>query len=105
MASPLRLRTLIAIDITSTLVFEAISMAILVLVGLALGARIILDITNPLHILAIVVIAIAALFAYGMGLLIAPFARSARDASGLAVMVSLILVFTTGIWWPQKNGL
>lgn len=105
MASPLRLRTLIAIDLTSTLIFEALSMIVLVLVGLALGARIILDIMNPLHILAIIVIAIAALFAYGMGLLIAPFTRSARGASGLATAVSLILVFTTGIWWPPKQML
>ena len=105
MASPLRLRTLIAIDLTSTLIFEAISMVIVILAGLALGARIILDITNPLHILAIAVIAIAVLFAYGMGLLIASFARSARGASGLAVVISLILVFTTGIWWPPKQML
>ncbi len=40
-----------------------------------------------------------------MGLLIAPFARSARGASGLAVVISLILVFTTGIWWPPKQML
>ena len=105
MASPLRLRTLIAIDLTSTLIFEALSMVVLVLVGLALGARIILDIMNPLHIVAITVIVIAALFAYGMGLLIAPFARSARGASGLAVAISLILVFTTSIWWPPKQML
>jgi len=105
MASPIRLRTLIATDLTSTLIFEAISMIILVLVGLAIGARIILDITNPLHLLAIAIIAVAALFAYGMGLLIAPFARSARGASGLAVVISLLLVFTTGIWWPPKEWL
>ena len=105
MASPLRLRTLIAVDLTSALIFEALSMVVLVLVGLALGARIILDITNPLHIVAMIVIAIAALFAYGMGLLIAPFARSARGASSLAVIISLILVFTTGIWWPPKQML
>ena len=105
LASPLRFRTLVAVDLLSTVMFEAIAMAILVLIGISLGARIVLNVANPLHLLAIALIVVAMLFAYGMGLLIAPFARSARGASGLAVVLSLILVFTTGIWWPPKEML
>ncbi len=102
-ASPIKLRDFILGDIVSTLMFEGLSMIILIVVGLALGARIILNPLNPLHLLAIIVIAIAALFAYGIGLLLAPIVRSPRGATGIGVVISMILIFTTGIWYPPKE--
>ncbi len=105
LASPLRFRELIIVDLVSALIFQLIACAVVVAVGIAIGARIPFNPMNLDHWVAVFVIALASLFAYLLGLALVPLSRSARGASGLAVALSLMFVFTTGIWWPPKEML
>ncbi len=105
LASPLRFRELVAMDLISVLIFQLIASIVVVLVGIGIGARIPFNPLIPDHWGAIAAIILASLFAYLLGLALAPMARTARGASGLAVALSLLFIFTTGIWWPPKEML
>ena len=104
LAAPTKLTSMIVADMLENLVTTAIISAIIICVGLAIGGRIIIDPTNPLHYLGLAMILVAALFAYGLGLLLAPITKSGKAASG-AVGLGLLLVFITGIWWPPRSML
>ncbi len=104
LASSISLRKLLLIDLVENLIISLIVSAIIVAVGVAIGARILFNPLDPLHYIAVVFILLAALFAYGLGLLLAPITRSSR-ATGGATAIGLILVFLTGIWWPPKQML
>ncbi len=105
LASPLRFRELVATDLVSALLFQLIASLMVALVGIGIGARIPFTPLNAEHWVAVAAIVLASLFAYLLGLALAPIARTARGASGLAVALSLMFVFTTGIWWPPKEML
>jgi len=105
LSTPLRLRHLLVIDLATNFMIVAMGSAITVAVGIGIGARILFDPVNASHWLAIAVIVVATLVAYCIGLLIALGVKDPRAASGISVMVSLILIFTTGVWWPPKEML
>ncbi len=102
LASPVSLASLITTDILENLVITAIVSAIIMTVGLAIGGKFVINPTNPLHYLGLGMIFVAALFAYALGLLLAPVTKSGKAASG-AVAIGLLLVFITGIWWPPRE--
>lgn len=72
-----------------------------VLVGLAFGAEIYWNPLNILDWLLILDIILTAIFTIGVGLIISLFAKSSSSASGVSVVLGLILSFITGIWLPK----
>jgi len=105
LATPTRFRDLVLIELVSSILFQLASSAVVVLVGLAIGARILF---NPLelgHWIAIAALLIAMVFTFLTGLLLAPLARSGRGASAISIPLALTLMFTTGIWWPPREML
>ncbi len=102
LSSPVSFRYRLVLDILENLIVSLIISVIIVLVGVAIGARILFNLLNPLHYIAIGFILVAALFAYGLGLLLAPVTKSSKAVGG-ATGLGLVLVFLTGIWWPPKQ--
>ncbi len=104
LAAPMKLSSLITVDLLENLVTTAVIATVIISTGLAIGGRIVVDPKNPLHYLGLSMILVAALFTYALGLLLAPVTKSGRAASG-AVGLGLLLVFITGIWWPPRSML
>jgi len=104
LSSPATLFELLGEDLLSAIAISALSAAIILGTGVAIGGRITFDALNPSHYLAIALIFVAGIFAYGLGLLIAPTVRSTH-ATGATTAIGLMLVFLTGIWWPPKEML
>ena len=101
LASPIKLSSILIEDIISTLIISAVSAGIIIAVGIAIGGRIIFNAMNPTHYVAIVMLLIAALSSYAIGLLMAPTIKTSRAVTA-AVALGLFFVFLTGIWWPPK---
>lgn len=104
LSSPATLSELLAEDLLAAIAISALSAIVILGTGVAIGGRIVFNALNPSHYVAIALIFVAGIFAYGLGLLIAPTVRSA-NATGAATAIGLMLVFLTGIWWPPKEML
>lgn len=104
LSSPATLFELLGGNLLSAIAISALSAAVILGTGIAIGGRIAFDALNPSHYLAIALICVAGIFAYGLGLLIAPTVRSTH-ATGAVTAIGLMLVFLTGIWWPPKEML
>lgn len=104
LASPLRFLSIVIMDIIKNLTIVAIVSFIIIITGLALGGKLLFNPFNPIHYVALLMVFIAALFAYGLGLLIAPTIKLSR-ATGGVVALGLMFVFLTGIWWSPKEWL
>ena len=104
LSSPATLFELLVGDLLSAIAISALSAAVILGTGIAFGGRIAFNALNPDHYLAIALIFVAGIFAYGLGLLIAPTVRSTH-ATGATTAIGLMLVFLTGIWWPPKEML
>ena len=105
LATPTRFRDLVAIELVSSILFQLASSAVVVAVGLAIGARILFNPLDPGHWVAVAALLVAMVFTFLTGLLLAPLARSGRGASAISIPLALTLMFTTGIWWPPKEML
>ncbi|MBO3840820.1 MAG: ABC transporter permease [Candidatus Brockarchaeota archaeon] len=81
-----------------------ISALILILVGIspAVGARIVLDPLNPIHLLAVAFMVCGALMSMSIGALVSLLSKTVRGASGMGTVLGLLLSFTTGIWFPLE---
>ncbi len=104
LSSPATFFELLVGDLLSAIAISALSAAVILGTGIAFGGRIAFNALNPDHYLAIALIFVAGIFAYGLGLLIAPTVRSTH-ATGATTAIGLMLVFLTGIWWPPKEML
>jgi len=104
LSSPATLLELLGGDLLSAIAITALSATVILGTGIAIGGRIVFNALNPGHYLAVALIFVAGIFAYGLGLLIAPTVRSTH-ATGAATAIGLMLVFLTGIWWPPKEML
>jgi len=105
LASPARLTTIALADLASSAMITAVAGAATAVTAVALGAKLWLDPASLDTWLGISCIALGVVDGYLVGLLLALAARDPRGASGIAVVVSLMLVFTTGIWFPPKEWL
>ncbi len=104
LASPASTYALLCKDLIETLILTALIAAVTIAVGLGLGAKISFNPLNPADYLAVAMIFLAGIFAFGLGFILAPSSRSAKVASA-STAIGLILTFTTGIWWPPKSML
>ncbi len=104
LSSPATLSELLAEDLLAAIAISALSAVVILGTGVAIGGRIAFNVLNPSHYIAIALIFVAGIFAYGLGLLMALTVRSA-NATSAATAVGLMLVFLTGIWWPPKEML
>lgn len=102
LSSPLKISDFIINDVIESIIITGITSLIILLTGILIGGRIIFDLLNLSHYIAFSMIFITALFAYGLGLLIAPTIKSPKAASGIAAL-GLMFIFLTGIWWPPKE--
>lgn len=105
LSTPIRLRDLVIIDLVTTILLIFISSLVIVVVGLALGARFTFNILNLNHLIIMPILALSIIFTHMLGLIFAPLIKSPRAASSLGVALGLFIVFTTGIWWPPKEML
>jgi len=104
LASPASIYEFLGEDLIETVLLTVLIIAVTIAVGLGVGARILFNPLDPANYLAIAMIFLAGVFAYGLGFLLSPVSRSTRVASA-ATAIGLMLTFTTGIWWPPKNML
>lgn len=105
LSSPTRFTTIALADLVSSTMITSIACALAVALGIPLGAKLPLDPRELSTWIAVASIVTGLINAYLAGLLIAAAVREPRGASGIAVVISLVLVFTTGIWWPPKEML
>ncbi|MGB9717228.1 MAG: ABC transporter permease, partial [Thermoproteota archaeon] len=103
-STPLTEGEFLAGGFLSQLTTLLISTLILILVGAspAVGARIIIDPLNPIHLLAIAFMVCGALMSMSIGALISLLSKTVRGASGTGTVLGLLLSFTTGIWFPLE---
>ncbi len=75
---------------------------IIILTGLAVGARITWSPLEPAHLLVPLHFLIIAAMTMSMGALLSLVSTSSKGASGLATSLGLVLSFTAGIWFPRE---
>ncbi len=105
LSTPARLTSVAIADLISSMMITAVACVITVAIGMAVGAKIALD---PAYLgtwIGIACIAMGVVDGYLLGLLLALGVRDAKGATGISVVVTLMLVFTTGIWFPPKEWL
>ena len=103
--SGFKLRDLIIVDFLSTLLLVLLASLVLIITGVALGAEIVFNPFNLDHWISIGITLLTVLFMYMLGLLIAPFVKNAKTATSIGVILGLLIVFLTGIYWPPKEML
>ncbi|ADM27616.1 ABC-2 type transporter [Ignisphaera aggregans DSM 17230] len=101
LASPMKPWELIVGVILSGIASMVLSALVALLAGLSLGAHIIFNPTNLLHWAAIILLLIGALMSIGIGVALSMLAKTSRGASGLGIVLGLLLSFLAGIWYPK----
>ncbi|MCX8183458.1 MAG: ABC transporter permease [Crenarchaeota archaeon] len=103
-STPLTEGEFLAGGFLSQLTTLLISTLILILVGVspAVGAHIVLNPLNPVHLLAVAFMVCGALLSMSIGALISLVSKTVRGASGMGTVLGLLLSFTTGIWFPLE---
>jgi ABC-2 type transport system permease protein len=103
LASPITPTTLISALILSNIVILLVSAAILIVTGVyGTGAHIIFNPVNPVHWLTPILLLTAAYMSLGIGLLLAPLAKTEHGANSMGISLGLFLAFTAGIWFPKE---
>ena len=101
LASPASPTDMLVGKTISGIIILGIMSVVLVLMGVYVcGAKIIWNPLNPAHWLAILLLILLAVMMIGLGLLLSLFARDAKTAANLSVIIGLLLSFTAGIWFP-----
>lgn len=103
LVSPVSTFVLIISLAVSTIAILLLTAVIVVTAGVVLvGAKVLFNPTNPLHWLAVALLAVAAFMSFSIGLLLSVFAKTYRSAGNLGTILGLIVSFTTGIWFPKS---
>jgi len=102
LASPMKPWELIVGIVLSGLASMMFSAVIALIVGLLLGAHIVLNPLNPLHWVAILLLFTGAIMTIGIGIMLSTLAKTGRGAEGLGVVLGLLLSFLAGIWYPTS---
>jgi len=102
LASPMKPWELIVGIVLSGLAAMMLSALVALLVGLLLGAHIVLNPLNPLHWVAILLLPVGAIMTIGIGIMLSTLAKTGRGAEGLGIVLGLLLSFLAGIWYPSS---
>ena len=102
LASPMSDKEYLAGRVLAGIVICGLASLVALLTGLAVGAHIIWNPSNPMHWLVIVLFINAAVMSLGFGAILAPIVKTSRGASSLGTSLGLLLAFTTGIWFPKE---
>jgi len=105
LASPITPLELLAGKTLSCLAVITLSAIATVAVGLGVGARIHFNALDPASWLAILHLALAAIFFIGVGLIISIIARTSRTAEAITMAIAFPYMFTSGMWWPPPEYL
>lgn len=100
LSSPVPSWAILAGYTLTTMVYIALAGLASLAAGLMVGAEY-RGLTPGMLAASTVVVVLAGLFTMGLGLLLAPLARSAKGASGLATAIAFPLMFLGGIWTPS----
>ncbi len=102
LASPMSDEEYLAGRVLTGIIICGLASLVALLTGLAVGAHIIWNPSNPMHWLVIILFINAAVMSLGFGAILAPVVKTSRGASSLGTSLGLLLAFTTGIWFPKE---
>ncbi|RLG87124.1 MAG: hypothetical protein DRO15_05330 [Thermoprotei archaeon] len=105
LASSITPLELLAGKTLSCLAVITLSAIAIVAVGLSIGARIHFNALDPASWLAILHLALAAIFFIGVGLIISIIAKTSRTAEAITMAIAFPYIFTSGMWWPPPEYL
>ena len=105
LASPITSLELLAGKTLGCLATITLSAIATVLVGLGVGAKIHFSTLDPASWLAILHLALAAIFFIGVGLIISIVAKTSRAAGAITMAIAFPYMFTSGMWWPPPEYL
>jgi len=97
-ASPITQLELLASKTLSCLAVITLSAIATVAVDLGVGARIHFNALDPASWLAILHLALAAIFFIGVGLIISIIAKTSRTAEAITMAIAFPYMFTPGMW-------
>ncbi len=101
LASPSSEIDMLVGKLLSGLVILLIASIIVILTGLAVGAKITWNPFKPVHWLVIFIFLLIGMITISIGFLLSLVAKTTRSAGNLGTMLGLLLSFTAGIWFPK----
>ena len=99
LSSPIPSWSILAGYTLTTMIYIAIAGAASIAAGLLIGAEY-RGFTPETLAASTILVILAGLFTMGLGLLLAPIAKTSRGANGLATAIAFPLMFLGGVWIP-----
>ena len=102
LASPISEKEFLVGKLLGGLAILMLSAASVMIVGLAMGAKMVFDPLNPSHWLGILSLILVGISTISIGFMLSLVSSSTKSATNLGVALGLFLSFTAGIWIPKE---